>query len=769
MKTFKSFPDKKNTASSQKGDRRNSFQEAVNLGASMALAKIKNVFPNLDPGFFTPTYSLNMSKKDDDLPDPYNNNSWVYAAVNAIATNLIQLPKVLDLQSTTEEKEMITEHPVLELLEKPNPLMDGPTFWENIILDLMLPTPKTKGGQCFIIAESGKELPVNLKKGEIPMEFYPFSDEFFKPILAKEDNSLLGWEYNTGGAKNKKILYKPEELIRIHLVDPMNPLKGMAPIWPARQTLRSDIKSSKMNENYFDNNASLGGTLITDAELEGDTAKELKDSFEEAYAGQDNAGRIALLHSGVRYEQFKQTHQDMQFLDQKKFTREEVLAVYRVPKFILTVYEDLNFATANAAERAFWTMTLLPLDWRILRGFNNQWLNFLENGRYQLASDFSKVVALQPDLTERLKQALDLWKMQIPVSEINRRLELQLEIDSFTWLETFLVNFNQLPADIVADPSFHEEEEEETEEDELEDTAATPTEEDLNETEEEKANKVTDNVLKTLENLGKKSAKEDKIRESYTDNVLIPDEKRFTKITNDFLRTQRNKVLDNIDSWAKEAKTVHKDENLSLPPEFFLPPKKSENKRLQKSVKNEYVRQAENEGKVVEEELGELVDWEVSSPEMTKVIKDRLKQITSINTTTYKRLGITIGEVIETGVEEGKNSTQIARDLKKAVNKVYSGRINSKTIARTETASIHSQTRMNIYKTEGIEKVKWLTAGDELVRSSDEGNFPHDVLNGAVANLKDGFNNGEKIKFPLDPSASPSNIINCRCMVIAER
>lgn len=172
MKKQFTFPAQTPNTSKASGNR-DLFKEAVSLGANMALSKLtpqlKQVFPNFDPTFFTPSFELSRSRNEAVI-DPYTNNPWVYAAVNAIATNLIQLPKALDLKSTKEEKELVMEHPILDLLNNPNPLMDGPTFWENIILSLMLPTTKTKGGQCFIVSESGVDNPSNLHRGDIPME-----------------------------------------------------------------------------------------------------------------------------------------------------------------------------------------------------------------------------------------------------------------------------------------------------------------------------------------------------------------------------------------------------------------------------------------------------------------------------------------------------------------------------------------------------------------------------------------------------------------------
>lgn len=716
-------------------------------------AALKKEFPNGDPNFFIPTYTTNRDDAVAEVTKPYANNVWVYSACNAITTNLIQVPKVLDNVEDEQESEMLTEHPMLGLLENPNPMMDGPTFWENVLLDLLLPTSSTKGGQCFIVAESGVNRPTNLRRGDIPMELYPFSDEFFTPILDKSNgNQLIGWKYQVPNSASH-INYSLDEVIRVFLVDPDNPLKGQAPIWAARKGLRQDAKATTLNENFFANNASLGGVLESEAELEKDVADEVRKAFEEKYAGEEMAGRTALLHSGIKYKQFTQSHQDMEFLDQRKYTREEILAVYRVPKFVVSVYEDINFATAKVADRGFWTNTLVPLDERVIRSINNQWIRHIEEGQLRLSSDYSKVPALQPDLTEKLDQAAKMFALQIPVEEINRRLELQLEIDDYDWLKTHLVNFNLIPAE----DSLEGEEEEEEE-------PVTPSEDEEEEVEEEEDDQTSaiDAIINKIDSdIAEKNA-DDKLRERYVNDVLTPDEKKFRKLLGEYLTEQRNMILNNVDAWANAGKAIHKADEPS--PNDFLKGKGKENKRLQKKTRPEYQRQAEREAVVLEAELGTSVEWTLNSPGMQKVLKERLKQITVINTTTFKIARKQISDAITISVEQGLSRSATAKLLKKEINKVYKGRINTVTIARTETASIHSQTRMDVYDQVGVKKLKWLTADDELVRGKGA-DFPHDVLHEVVRTRAKGFYNNEKIRFPHDPSASPSNTINCRCMV----
>jgi len=724
---------------------------------------VEKQFPNLDPNFFKSTV---LKAGEDILTDePYANHVWVYAAVSAIATNLVQLPKVLDLTGT-EEQEIVEDHPVLSVFDNPNPYMSASAFWEAIILNLLLPTKNTQGGQCFLIAETGTGRPANLHKGEIPVELYPFNDQNIRPILGGPNKKeLKGWMLH--GDKGEKIPYDLSEVIRINLYNPYNPLKGLSPLMAAASSVRQDAKASQVNENFFDNNASLGGALSTDAELEDDQIKALRKQWHETYGGSDNAGKTAVLHTGLKFQQFQRTHQDMQFIDQKKWGRDEILAVYRVPKAEVSVYEDVNFATAISADKAFWTKTLLPHDRRILEGFNSQWIQFVEGGKYQLISDTSNVEALQPNFKEKLEQAKALAELLVPVEEINRRLELNLDIAQYPWLSTSLVPFSLTPAERALEEDEPVEvsdtmgDEEEVEEEEPGDEEEKTPEEGIED--------AAENLMANIDAIHKADKDRSRFADDYARKVLGPDEKKLKQIISRFFIGQRNRYQDLVDKWAatgtKDAVTKLEEGESLL--SFFKLNVGSETNILRKLLLPEFKRQMKNEKAQMEAEMGSPVSWSETSPEAKKALKERLKQIKGVNNTSNKKVAGKIKKVLRKAINENLTKAQTAKLLKVEIRKVYKGDFRANTIARTETGIIHSEARFQIMEEAGVEEIEWLTMGDEKVRpaGSDSADaWDHQMLNGQTTKFGTPFNNGEAIRYPRDTQGtSAGNVINCRC------
>jgi phage portal protein BeeE len=65
-------------------------------------------------------------------------------------------------------------------------------------------------------------------------------------------------------------------------------------------------------------------------------------------------------HGGLRPERLTLTPEEMDFLNSRRVTRDEILAVFGVPAAIAGISEDVNRASADALERIFSRNTIAP-------------------------------------------------------------------------------------------------------------------------------------------------------------------------------------------------------------------------------------------------------------------------------------------------------------------------------------------------------------------------------------------------------------------------
>lgn len=109
---------------------------------------------------------------------------------------------------------------------------------------------------------------------------------------------------------------------------------------------------------------------------------------------------------------------------------------------------------------------------------------------------------------------------------------------------------------------------------------------------------------------------------------------------------------------------------------------------------------------------------------------------------------------------DGKNPIEVARDLRGQFDFLSGPR--SRNIARTETGIASEQGLYEQHYSIGVESKMWISIGDNLTRES------HLAVNRTVVPIFDTFkvrsNSGiDEMLHPLDPTASPENICQCRC------
>jgi len=695
-------------------------------------AVIKSI-PNLDPYFFVPTAASNNITTHEIEEKPYQYHPWIYAVCRVITFNLMHLDRYL--YKIQKEEKPIIEHPILDVLNNPNPYMTHTGFWQAILLGLLLPAKcgfgsESLGGQIFIVGVTNRNKPVNFRRGDIPAQLYPYTEKYFKKKVQENPYRLVGWTYEP--TKKEKIFYKPEEIIRINLYNPYDWFKGIPAYQPAQIAMIQDISSSIYNTMFFANDATVSGVLTTDEHLTEDMMRLYYAKWMQNHGGPGNANKTAILGSGLKYQQYGLKHADMQYIEQKDKILEQILAVFGLNKIAVGMYENINLATIREGRKILWQDTYIPLDKIILNALNNQWIKFIDKN-LRIKTDFSQIAALQSDYSMRAKSAAIMVKdMDFPAALAARITNIPLteqNLKDYPWL-------NEKP--IKKQSPFDNQEPE----------------------------KIVPKYIKKELNTDNKMTQEEKIQRSwdYIHKILDPGEKRLLNILHRFFYSQRNRMQDKVDEWLrKQPKAMTLFKLLILDPGQFALDKIQENEKLITLLRPFVKEQLQREENRLENELGGLIEWQVTDETIQRFIDARKIEINEINTTTFKKAHDKIGKAIEEAIKENDNPQQAAKKIKSAISEVGEVRKNqSTTIARTEVGIISSSARFEAYRVEGIEYVQWLTAADEkVVRKAH-------VIAGESPPIKYGQNfPGTYMRYPLDPQGSVDNIVNCRCVLIA--
>ena len=137
---------------------------------------------------------------------------------------------------------------------------------------------------------------------------------------------ISGWVYGKGV---KKIPLQPHEVVFFRYFNPYHDYRGLAPLQAAKSGVEQDWWAGKYNAAFFKNSAQPGGVLETSGNLSDEEYQRVKAQWQDRHQGASKAHAIALLEGGLSYKQTGLSQKDMEFLEQRKWNREEIMAAFQ--------------------------------------------------------------------------------------------------------------------------------------------------------------------------------------------------------------------------------------------------------------------------------------------------------------------------------------------------------------------------------------------------------------------------------------------------------
>jgi len=658
-------------------------------GGASAYQREAPYFPEANRLFFLSPH-LQTSEQSGRLAQPYREHVWVYACINAIAQSVSSVPLLFKTGSRKNPK-LVESHPLVELFETPNPMMSGSQLIEATLVYLGLT------GEAFYILDRDSEK-------EVPKELWVVHPGRFKEAVDEKTGLISGWIYSKG---TRQIPLRPYEVVFFRYFNPYHDYRGLAPLQAARAGVEQDYWAGRYNLAFFKNSAQPGGVLETSANLTDEEFQRLLAQFEDRHRGGGKAHRIALLEGGITYKQTGLSQKDMDFLEQRRWNQEEIMAAFKVPKGELGIYEDINFATSKTQRKLFWENTLLPKMALIEFVLWGQLFRHIDSGRVWAEFDYNSISALQEDRRELVECAYKLWSMGVPLNIANEYLELGLP--AVKGGDVGYLPFNLAPV-----------------------TQEEPSPE-----------KSVVDLIPIAAPILLRGFDGEAYWRAYL-GLHTPLEEMVRRKISRYFYEQRKRQLRKLEEQSGKAVTRE------LAVEALLLDLETENGLLKKVFWPLYLEIGQEAGKGLLVELG--ADPEIftlaDTPAMA-ALENKLIKVVGINDTVREQLRDTLVE----GLAEMETTAELMERVKQVYNFAQS---RSLTIARTETGQAMGIARDAAMGQMQVVKHRWVTAGDEHVRVS------HQEINGMVVERGQLFPNG--CRFPCDPDGPAKEVINCRCV-----
>lgn len=358
-----------------------------------AVTRALTVFLPLQPGLGLKTNYESLAREG------YMQNTVVFACIREIAGAAAGVPWVLFHRKADGTVEEISDHPVLKLIDRPNPFQGRFELMENLAAHLYL------SGNAYLEAVGAAS--------SAPRELYILRPDRMS-VLPDRTHFIRGYEYRVGG---QSVRFSTEQVLHFKLFHPLDDWYGLSPVQVAALAVDKINASDRWNSALLRNSAVPSGALVSKKRLTDEQYGRLKDEMRDQYQGVANARLPLLLEEDIEWKEIGLSPKDMDWLEGLKFSALQVAQTYNVPPELIGLL-PATYQNRKEARKALYTEVVLPALRRMRDALNN-WLLPRFGKDLLLDFDSDRIEALSEDRES-------LWKRasQSPFLTLNEKRQL---------------------------------------------------------------------------------------------------------------------------------------------------------------------------------------------------------------------------------------------------------------------------------------------------------------------------------------------------------
>ena len=293
-----------------------------------------------------------------------------------------------------KNNEILNNHELTGLLNRPNPLTSKIDFFETIF------SHKLIAGNVFIQGIFSNK---NYKN---PIELYILRPDRVS-VLTSDNIIPCGYKYKVDSYErifSISPIDGKSEILHIKNFHPTNDWYGLSQIESGAYAIDQHNEASRWNQSMLQNGAKPCGALIVknennDGFLTEEQFDRLKNQFNEEFSGSQNAGKPLLLEGGLEWKEMSLTPKDMDFINIKYNSAREIALAFGVPPQLLGIPGDNTYNNFSEARLFLWEQTILPMVDCVLSNLNN-WLYGMYEENIEITQDNNSIVQLAPRRAE---------------------------------------------------------------------------------------------------------------------------------------------------------------------------------------------------------------------------------------------------------------------------------------------------------------------------------------------------------------------------------
>jgi len=285
----------------------------------------------------------------------YQKNVIAYRCVRLVSQNAATVPWAV-FRGKGQDRVRLEDHPLVQLLEQPNPMQGGAELFEAIYGFFLI------AGNSYIEAVA--------PEGAAPRELWTLRPDRMR-VIPGHQGIPQAYRYHTGG---QAVDFPVDALdghgpvLHLKSFHPLDDWYGMSPLEAAAASIDQHNDAGRWNAALLQSSGRPSGALVykpTHSDAAGTLTDEqrqsLKSELEAFFSGTENAGRPLVLEGGLDWREMSITPKDMDWLAGKDVSAREIALAFHVPPQLIGIDGSLTFANFEQARLALFDDAVTPL------------------------------------------------------------------------------------------------------------------------------------------------------------------------------------------------------------------------------------------------------------------------------------------------------------------------------------------------------------------------------------------------------------------------
>jgi HK97 family phage portal protein len=267
-----------------------------------------------------------------------------WACITLIASDVAKLGVGLKEPDADDIWNAVESPAFSPVLREPNHFQTSVQFYEHWMLS------KLTRGNTYVLLERDER--------QVVVRMYVLDPTRVRPLVAPDRSVYYGLSRDDlSGQSREDVVVPASEIIHDRWNTLYHPLVGLSPLYAAGLATLQGLRIQNTSAQLFANGANPGGVLTAPGAINQATADRLKAYWDTNFTG-TNAGKVAVLGDGLKYEPMTMTAVDTDLIKQLNWSDEKICATFHVPAWMVGVGPLPSYNNVQALAQVYHSQCL---------------------------------------------------------------------------------------------------------------------------------------------------------------------------------------------------------------------------------------------------------------------------------------------------------------------------------------------------------------------------------------------------------------------------